>query len=153
MAEIESIYKQVIAKKLPFADWVDEERKEAEAWADHAEGKNDEGIKLLRGIADKQKAGVFGATGNIPAREMLADMLLEMNRPEQALVEYEAELKGSRNRFNSLYGAARAAELAHQTEKATRYYQQLVEVCARGQSERPELAYAEGFLSKFARQH
>jgi len=32
-------------------------------------------------------------------------MLLDMNRPEQALVEYEAELEISPNRFNSLYGA------------------------------------------------
>jgi hypothetical protein len=39
-------------------------------------------------------------------------MLLDMNRPEQALVEHEAELEISPNRFNSLYGAGRAAELA-----------------------------------------
>jgi len=43
----------------------------------------------LRGIADKQKTGVFGAIGDLPAREMLADMLLDMKQPEQALVEYE----------------------------------------------------------------
>jgi hypothetical protein len=117
VAEIESIYNQVVAKKLPFADWVDRERKEAEAWADHAEGKNDEAIRLLRPIADKEKTGVFGATGDLPAREMLADMLLEMNRPEQALVEYEAELKLSSNRFNSLYGAGLASESSKQAKQ------------------------------------
>jgi hypothetical protein len=41
VAEIESIHRQVVAKKLPFADWADQERQEAEAWADHAEGKNE----------------------------------------------------------------------------------------------------------------
>jgi hypothetical protein len=71
VVEIESIYNQVVAKKLPFADWVDQVRKEAEAWADHAEDKNDHAISLLREIAEKQKTGVFGATGDLPAREML----------------------------------------------------------------------------------
>ena len=148
VTEIESIYKQVTAKKLPFADWVDQERKEAEAWSDHAEGKNEQAIALLRGIADKQKEGVFGVTGDLPAREMLADMLLEMNRPDDALVEYETQLKINPNRFNSLYGAGRSAEIAKQSEKAAAYFQQLVKVCAGSNSSRPELVYARGFLSK-----
>jgi len=153
VAEIESIYNQVVAKKLPFADWVDRQRREAEAWADHAEGKNDEAIRLLRPIADKEKTGVFGATGDLPAREMLADMLLEMNRPEQALGEYEAELKISANRFNSLYGAGRAAEIAKQPGKATAYYHQLLKACAGGNSNRVELAHAQEFLSTVAAQN
>jgi len=148
VTEIESIYKQVVAKKLPFADWADQERQEAEAWADHAEGKNEEGLALLRGVADKQKEGVFGVTGDLPAREMLADMLLEMNRPGDALAEYETQLKINPNRFNSLYGAGRSAEMAKQPERAALYFQQLVKVCAGGNSSRPELAYARGYLSK-----
>src|SRR5436853_786532 len=83
VAEIQSIYNQVVTKQLPFADWADQERKEAEAWADHAEGKDEQALALLRGIADKQKTGVFGATGDLPAREMLADMLVDLKRPEQ----------------------------------------------------------------------
>ncbi len=51
--------------------------------------QDDEALSLLRGIAEKQKAGVFGVMGDLPAREMLADMLLDMKRPVQALVEYE----------------------------------------------------------------
>lgn len=50
---------------------------------------DDEALSLLRGIAEKQKAGVFGVMGDLPAREMLADMLLDMKRSVQALVEYE----------------------------------------------------------------
>ena len=74
MGEVESIYNQVVAKKFPFADWVDREMKETEAWADHAEGKNDEAIGyfwVLHTIADKEQMGVFGTTGDLPAREML----------------------------------------------------------------------------------
>lgn len=33
---------------------------------------------------------------------MLGDIFVEMGQPEQALVEYEAELQVSPNRFNSL---------------------------------------------------
>jgi tetratricopeptide (TPR) repeat protein len=150
VAALDSLHKQVVAKKLPFADWVEQQKEEAEAWLDHAEGRNDDAIKLLRAIADKQKAGVFGETGDLPAREMLADLLLEMNRPDQALSEYETELKLSPNRFNSLYGAARAAERTHQSDKATAYFRQLLAVCAAGGSTRSELAYAREFVARLA---
>ena len=148
VAEIESIYKQVVAKKLSFADWVDQQKREAEAWEDYAEGKNEQGIARLRETADKQKEGVFGVTGDLPAREMLADMLLETNRPGDALVEYETQLRISPNRFDSLYGAGRSAEMAGQADKAAAYFRQLVKVCAGNNSNRPELAYARRFLAK-----
>ena len=48
----------------------------------------------------------------LPARELLGDMLLEIGRPAEALAAYEASLREAPNRFNSLYGAARAAELS-----------------------------------------
>ena len=83
---------------------------------------------------------------------MLGDMLLEMNRPAEALTEYGAELKLSPNRFNSLYGAGRAAEKTEQMGKAIDYYQQLIKACASGTSDRPELAHAKGFLSTVAKQ-
>ncbi len=67
---------------------------------------------------------------DIPAREMLADLLLEAKHPEQALAEYEADLKFNPNRFNGLYGAASAAEMAGKNEKAADYYAQLVKNCA-----------------------
>jgi len=110
--------------------------------------KNEEALALLRGIADKQKEGTFGVAGDLPAREMLADMLLEMNRPSDALAEYEAQLKINPNRFDSLYGAGRAAEMAKQTDKAAAYFRQLVKVCSESDSSRPELAYASGFLAQ-----
>ena len=76
---------------------------------------------------------------------MLADLLMEMGRPEDALAEYEKSMKIDPNRFNGLYGAARAAELAHKPEKATAYYAQLLKNCAGQQSDRPELVHARSF--------
>jgi len=150
IAQIDSIYRQVVARKLPFAGWVKQEKEEAEAWADHAEGRNDEALRPLQAIANKQRTGTFGATGDLPAREMLADMLLEMNRPEDALVQYRQALKINPNRFDSVYGAGRAAEMAKHPQEAAIYFQRLVQVCAGSRSTRPELAYASRFLSEVA---
>ena len=151
VAEIQSLHDQIVAKKLPYADWANQEQKEAEAWASHAEGKDEVATALLRGIADKQKTGVFGAMGDLPAREMLADMLLDSRRPEQALAEYEATLKINPGRFDSLSGAGRAAEMLNMPDKAAGYFEQLVKICAGSNSDRPELAYARSVLSKVAK--
>jgi tetratricopeptide (TPR) repeat protein len=122
----------------------------ARAWVSFADGKRDGAVASLRTIADKQKGEAESSEG-IPAHEMLGDMLLEMNRPEEALAEYEASLKNDPGRFDSLYGAARAAEAAHKNEKARDYYSQLVTNCKGSQSERAELKYAREQLDKVAR--
>ena len=110
-------------------------QKEAGAWVAHAEGKDDEAVKTLRPIAEDEES-TGDEPEDIPAREMLADLLLETNHPDQALAEYEADLKFNPNRFNGLYGAASAAEAAGKNEKATTYYAQLVKVCAGSNSDR-----------------
>ena len=119
---------------------------EAQAWLAFAQGKNDEAVRLLRAVADKQDKVGKGET-ETPAREMLADMLLEMNRPQDALVEYEVALKTDPNRFNGLYGAAQAAEKAQQKEKAAGYYAQLIKNCQGSNSDRVELAKAKTLVA------
>jgi hypothetical protein len=148
IAEIESIHQQLLAKnKKFFAEVVDQDRKEAEAWVAHAEGKDDDAIKTLRALAEKEESTGEEPEG-IPAREMLADLLLDMKRPEQALTEYEADLKFNPNRFDGLYGAARAAEMAGKSKEASTYYAQLVKVCDGANSDRPELSRAKSLLAK-----
>jgi tetratricopeptide (TPR) repeat protein len=140
---IAAIHKSLIdQKKKSFAEAVEQDRKEAAAWLDHAEGKNDAAIASLRAIAEKQEASGDESDYETPAREMLGDMLQEMKRPEQALAEYKTSLKFFPNRFNSLYGAAQAAEMAGQTSAATEYYAVLVKTCEGGSSARPELTKA-----------
>jgi hypothetical protein len=46
----------------------------------------------------------------LPARELLADLLLELNDPAAALKEYEQSVSTERNRFRSILGIARAAK-------------------------------------------
>jgi tetratricopeptide (TPR) repeat protein len=122
------------------------ERSESEAWTLYAEGKKDDALKMLRAAAEKEDADPPEV--GLPAREMLADMLLDMNRNADALAEYQATLKGTPNRFDSLYGAAHAAELSGKPQEAADYYAQLLKVCNGGvDSTRPEIARAKTLLA------
>jgi tetratricopeptide (TPR) repeat protein len=143
IARIESVHRELLAKKKKgFAEAVEKDKTEASAWLSHAEGKNDAAVSALRMLAGKEESSGDSSDSGIPAREMLADMLLDMKQGEQALAEYKASLKFAPNRFNSLYGAAQAAEMAGQTSQAEEYYAQVVKVCEGSNSSRPELAKA-----------
>jgi tetratricopeptide (TPR) repeat protein len=126
--------------KAYLVDFLDAAIKEAQAWSLHAKGQDEEALNLLRTAADLQDR-VGKSETEIPAREMLADLLLEIGRSNEALTEFEASLQANPNRFNALYGAARAAELSNHSDKANQYYTQLLKNCSRD-SERPELAQA-----------
>ena len=123
-------------------------RDEARAWAEFADGKVDAAIALLRPIADRQEKVGKGEV-ELPAREMLADMLLDRRRAAEALAEYERTLRSDPNRFNDLYGAARAAQSIGNTAKACEYYAQLLKICgaSANDSERAELAAARKALA------
>jgi len=84
----------------------------------------------------------------VPARELLGELLLDVNQPAQALVEFEASAKREPNRFNGLFGAARAAELSGDVAKAKTLYAKLVAMCDRADGERPELRHAKAVLAK-----
>jgi tetratricopeptide (TPR) repeat protein len=121
---------------------------EVQAWLAFAEKKNDEALREMRDVADTQdKLGKQEV--DIPAREMLADMLLELDKPQEAMAEYEKSMKIDPNRFNGLAGAARAAELAGRADKANTYYGQLLKNCDDGRhSDRGELRRAKLVLAK-----
>jgi tetratricopeptide (TPR) repeat protein len=120
--------------------------REAEAWLAFAKGKSDEALQELRAAADRQdKDG--GESVGVPAREMLADMLLELKRPTEALAEYKTDIKNSPNRFDALLGAARAAQAAGDATVAQSFYAQLASICSPG-ADRPELAEARTYLAQ-----
>jgi hypothetical protein len=148
LEQIATIRKEFIAeKKTQYAEAVGEDYQEAAAWVAHAEGKDDEAIASLRALADKtDKLG--DEPEGIPAREQLADMLLEAKRPQQALAEYQTDLKLNPNRFNGLYGAARAAEATGKQSDANEYYALLLKVCDGSNSTRPELSRARELVAQ-----
>jgi hypothetical protein len=65
-------------------------------------------------------------SAGVPARELLADLLLELNEPAAALVEYRAMLSTDPNRFRSLLGEARAAKQTGDSATAHDAYRKLV---------------------------
>ncbi len=117
-----------------------------EAWLAFAEGKTEDALKQMRGVADDEDAHRLDSF-NVSAREMLADMLLEAKRPAEALAEYKTALNNTPNRFNLLVGAGRAASAANQSIEARNYYAKLLEMCG-SSGDRPELAEARTLVAK-----
>jgi Tfp pilus assembly protein PilF len=83
----------------------------------------------------------------LPARELLADLLLELNQPAAALIEYQAMLSTDPNRFRSLLGEARAAKQTGDSVTAHDAYRKLVALSKPVGPARPELAEATSYLT------
>ncbi len=116
-----------------------------------AEGRRDEGLEILRRAAvveDSLGKHPVSPGALLPARELLAESLLEAGRPADALAEFEASLRLYPARFNGVAGAARAAEQAGQGESARKYYDQLLALAAAGDGGRAELAHAREFVTR-----
>jgi len=134
-------------------DWatqVEIERQVASAWLAHAEVRDDDALRLMRAAADLDDATekhpvTPGAI--LPAREQLGELLLELKQPSAALQEFETSLRSAPNRFNGLYGAARAASLAADHKKAKTYYGMLMTHCRHADSTRPEIEEAKAFFA------
>jgi len=100
-----------------------------------AVGRKDEALATMREAAEREDATDKSAItpGPIaPAREMLGEMLLELNQPAEALKDFEKTLSVEPRRFRTVAGAAKAAEAAGDRAKAKKYYAQLAEIAALG---------------------
>ena len=135
-----------------WAEQVAIQRDGAAAFVALAEKKNDDAVAMMRAVATREDATEKNAVtpGPLaPARELLGDMLIELKKPGEALVEYQATMKKEPNRFRAVYGAAKAASLAGDTAKARTYYTQLLDICKRGDAPgRPELIEARAFVGR-----
>ena len=90
---------------------------EAESWLAYAQGNKDEALKTLRAAADRQdREGVDDL--DMPAREMLGDMLMQSNQAEAALAAYQTALKESPNRLDSLHGVELASKATGKEQPA-----------------------------------
>ncbi len=90
-------------------------RQEVMAWSAQASGKPDQAAMLLRAAADQEDAvEKLPVTPGpiVPAREQLAELLLEQNHPAEALKEFQTSLTSAPGRRASQRGAAQAAKLA-----------------------------------------
>ena len=131
-----------------WAKQIEIQRLSVQAWLAYGEGSKQEGLTVMRRAAAMEASTEKHPVtpGEVlPAHELLADMLFDMGRYEEALANYQAALVRSPNRLNSLYGAGRSAELAGQREVAAFHYAKLVEIAATD-SELKRLQEARSFL-------
>src|SRR5690242_4048040 len=139
-----------LGKDSYWANQVEVQRLAASGILAHARGDDKEAIALVRAAADLDATmDKHPATPSsvLPARELLADLLLELNQPAAALIEYRAMLSTDPNRFGSLLGAARAGEQTGDTAAARNAYRKLVALSTQAGNARPELAEARAYLS------
>jgi hypothetical protein len=150
--QLQALHTALVDAKLDYwAGQVEIQQRAAAAWLARAEGKPEEAVRLMREAAaleDATEKHPVTPGPLFPARELLGELLLELQQPAQALQEFEAAIPREPHRFNGLFGAARAAELAGEKEKARTYYGQLVVLSESSDADRPALQQAKAFLGK-----
>jgi len=152
VARLESLRDAMKAAKNNYwAEQAEIQRLAVEGWIARAEKRDEDAVRLLRKAADLE-AGTEKhpvTPGAIqPTREMLAELLLELGQPAQALTEYEASHRTDPNRLHGLAGAARAAERAGQRDKAGDYYRRLLDLTRNADTERAEIKQAKAYLAR-----
>jgi len=133
-----------------WAGQVEIQRRAAAAWLAHARGQDDEALQLMRSAAEMEDATEKSPVTPgpvLPARELLADLLMDTKQPALALTEFQTSLRSAPNRFHAIYGAAQAAESANQTKLAKGYYAKFVEICSYCRRDDPSLRRAQQFLA------
>jgi tetratricopeptide (TPR) repeat protein len=134
------------------SDWarvVGIKRQAVSAWAELAAGDTAQALRDAEAAADvedvTEKQPVTPAE-LLPARELEADMLLVTGRYAAAHDAYERTLTREPNRARSLFGSARAAELAGDRNSAQRRYREFLAQMQPGDGDRLEIAHARSSL-------
>jgi hypothetical protein len=138
------------AKDTYWANQVEVQRLGAAGILAHVQRDDTKAVELVRAAADLEATmDKHPATPSavLPARELLADLLLELNQPEVASTEYKEVLRTDPNRFRSILGTARAAKQSGDAAAAHDAYQKLVTLSKPAATERPELAEAKAYLT------
>ena len=119
------------------------------AWAELAAGDTTAALRDAKAAADvedvTEKQPVTPGE-LLPARELYADMLAQVSRNAEARDAYEATLLREPNRARSLYGSARAAELAGDRAGARRRYAEFLAQMRAGDGDRAEITRARAAL-------
>ena len=144
--ELNRLHDELVKQKETYkANQVDIQLKASQAWIQWKEGKHKEALEFMNlsaAMEDKTEKHPVTPGEVLPARELLADMLMQMNKPGKALEMYEANLKKRPNRLNSLYGAGLAAEASGKKDLAKIYFKQIQDITGKDISGSPKLKSA-----------
>ena len=150
IGRLQSLEDKLRGNDTYWANQVEVQRLAAAGILAHVGGDDKKAVALVRAGADLDATmDKHPATPSsvLPARELLADLLLELNQPAAALVEYRAMLSTDPNRFRSLLGEARAAKQTGDSATAHDAYGKLVALSKPVDPARPELAEARSYLT------
>lgn len=150
VAVLDSLANDLAARKEGYWSRVTAIKRDAAfAWVKLAEGDTTGGLALARAASDSEavtdKHPVTPAE-LLPAQELEADMLLLAGRFAEARKAYRGTLEREPGRARSLFGMARAAELAGDRSAAQAGYRKFVRLMSAGEGRRPELAIAKKLL-------
>jgi hypothetical protein len=134
-----------------WADQAEIQRLSVSAWTAWAQGRKSEALDLAASAARAEDATDKAAISPgplAPARELLAEMLMEAGRFADARREFEAVLGKEPGRLRSLFGAGLAAEKAGDTAGAALHYQALLAMCeGADEPARDALVHARAFIA------
>jgi tetratricopeptide (TPR) repeat protein len=151
IAKLQSLEDKLLeAKDSYWASQVKVQRLGAAGILANVQGDDKKAVELIRAAVDLEATmdkHPATPTAVLPARELLADLLLELKDPGAALKEYEQSLRTEPNRFRSILGKARAAKQAGDLAASREAYQKLVTLSGPAAAERPELSEAKAFLT------
>lgn len=131
--------------------WINQieiQKKVVKAWELYTQNEMEKSLEMMIVAADLEDATEKNPVtpgALLPAREMLGDLYMELNRPKDALIQYELSLKKNPNRFNSLFGAGRSAELIGDKKKTEYYYNQLLKL--NNSSTRQQIVHAKSLAT------
>ncbi|MBX9965710.1 MAG: tetratricopeptide repeat protein [Burkholderiales bacterium] len=120
------------------------------AWIALAELRTDDALRLMRSSVETQRlAGRHPSLENrlVPMRELLGDILLQLQKYDEAAAEFERSLEEDPNRFRAYYGAAKSYRLSGNDERARYYFDRLLTLAASADTDRPELREAKMAVS------
>ena len=134
-----------------WATVLEAQRLAASAWIAQAEGNGREALRLARAAAELEatvEKHPVTPGPILPARELLGDLLMELDRPAEALQAYEATLEKEPRRARALFGSARAAERSADTSAAARHYRDLLELLEEADADRADLQAAREWAAR-----
>ncbi len=138
-------------KNTYWSNQVEVQRLAVDAWIAFAQGAREDALKSMRaaaGLEESMEKHIVTPGPVVPSRELLGEMLLEARQPAEALKAFEASAQREPNRYRGVYGAAQAAALAGDRDKAKMYYARFVALTEKADRTRPEMQIAKAYLAQ-----
>jgi hypothetical protein len=145
VARLDTIATALASRDSYWAGVVRIKARAVEAWVRFAAGDTAAAVALARAAADTEDVTEKHPVTPgelLPARELEADLHLAARHYGAARSAYLQTLEREPGRARSIFGAARAAELAGDRTAAAGGYRQYLELMAQADGDRPELAMA-----------